>query len=291
MVSMKSKNPELKVLLSLGGWGGCKTCSDVFASKQGRKDFVTSVKEFYDYFKVDGMDLDWEYPAVKGYPGHKFVPEDKKNFTKLVKEIRKLGYDYELSFAAGSSQRFLDSAIQWKQVMKKVDYVNLMTYDHSGPGSIITGHHTSLYSTPEQPRSADFTVKYLINHGVPGEKIIVGGAFYGKIFENADSTNNGLSQPGKFKSTLIYRNVATQLPADSGWVYHWDETAGAPYLYNPSKKQFFTYDDKRSIELKTKYVIDNNLGGIMYWHLGGDDFNDGLLNTIDRVKKTYPGDK
>jgi chitinase len=287
MISLKSKNPDLKVLLSLGGWGGCKTCSDVFASKQGRKDFVQSIKEFYDYFKVDGLDLDWEYPGISGYPGHKFTPDDKKNFTKLVNELRKLGYNYELSFAAGSSKRFLDSAIQWKQVMKKVDFVNLMTYDQSGPGSKITGHHTGLYSTPEQPRSADFTVKYLINLGVPSEKIIVGGAFYGKIFENVEDINNGLSQPGKFKRTLNYKDVALQLPADSGWVYHWDEAAKAPYLYNPVKKQFFTYDDKRSIELKTKYVIDNKLGGIMYWHLGEDTFTDGLLNAIDKVKKTY----
>ncbi len=287
MVSLKSKNPELKVLLSLGGWGGCKTCSDVFATKKGRKDFVQSVKKYYEYFKVDGLDLDWEYPTVRGFPGHKYSPGDKKNFTKLVNELRKLGYQYELSFAAGASPNFLDSAVQWKKVMKKVDFVNLMTYDMSGPGSKISSHHTALYSTPEQPKSADFVVKYLINLGIPREKIIVGAAFYGKIFENADSTNNGLYQPAKFKRTLNYKFIPTQLPADSGWVYHWDEAACAPYLYNPATRQFFTYDDKRSVGLKTKYVIDNKLGGIMYWHLGEDFFKDGLLDEIDKVKNTY----
>jgi chitinase len=287
MVSLKSKNPGLKVLISLGGWGGCKTCSDVFATKKGRKDFVLSIKEYYDYFKVDGLDLDWEYPSVKGYPGHKFSAHDKKSFTRLVNELRKLGSQYELSFAAGASQNYLDSAVQWKKVMKKVDFVNLMTYDMSGPGSKITAHHTGLYSTPEQPRSADFMVKSLIAMGVPREKIIVGGAFYGKIFEHVDSTNYGLSQPAKFKNTLHYKYVANQLSADSGWVYHWDEAASAPYLYNASKKQFFTFDDKRSISLKTKYVIDNKLGGIMFWHLGEDTLTDGLLDAIDKVKMTY----
>jgi chitinase len=287
MVSLKEKNPDLKVLLSLGGWGGCKECSDVFSTKQGRKDFVQSIKEFYEYFKVDGLDLDWEYPTVSGFPGHKFAPEDKKNFTKLVNEIRKLGFNYELSFAAGASKRYLDSAVQWKKVMKKVDYVNLMTYDMSGPGSKITAHHTGLYSTPEQPRSADFTVKYLTDLGIPSEKIVVGGAFYGKIFENVENVNNGLSQPGKFKTTVNYKNMATTFPADSGWVYNWDEPANAPYLYNASLKQFYTYDDKRSLEMKTKYVIDNRLGGIMFWHLGGDTFTEGLLDAIDKVKRTY----
>ena len=287
MVALKSKNPDLKVLLSLGGWGGCKTCSDVFATKQGREEFTQSVKEFYDYFKVDGLDLDWEYPGIRGFPGHKFVPEDKKNFTRLVNELRKLGYEKELSFAAGASQNFLDSAVQWKKVMKKMDYVNLMTYDMSGPGSKTAMHHTSLFSSPEQPRSADWMVKALIEMGIPAEKIIVGGAFYGKIFENVDGINNGLGQAAKFKTTVPYKNMETQFPSDSGWVYHWDEVASAPYLYNAEKKQFYTYDDKRSVEMKTKYVIDNKLGGIMYWQLGSDTFTDGLMDAIYRTKQTY----
>jgi chitinase len=290
MVSLKSKNPNLKVLISLGGWGGCKTCSDVFATKVGRQEFTQSIKEIYDYFKVDGLDLDWEYPGISGFPGHKFAPEDKKNFTKLVNELRKLGYEKELSFAAGASQRFIDSAVQWKKVMKKVNYVNLMTYDMSGPGSKTAMHHTSLFSSPEQPRSADWMVQSLIKLGVPPEKIVVGGAFYGKVFENVENVNNGLGQPAKFKTTFNFKNMPSLFPPDSGYVYHWDEAASAPYLYNAAKKQFLTYDDKRSIAEKTKYVINNKLGGIMYWHLGGDTFTDGLLNEIDKVKRTYvPG--
>ena len=59
MVSLKKRNPNLKVMLSLGGWGGCKTCSDVFAGKKGRKAFAKSTKDLNDYFGTDGIDLDW----------------------------------------------------------------------------------------------------------------------------------------------------------------------------------------------------------------------------------------
>lgn len=287
MVSLKAINPQLKVILSLGGWGGCQTCSDVFASGKGRRQFVRSVKTLHEYFHTDGLDLDWEYPSVSGFPGHKFSPDDKKHFTKLVYQIRKLGYKYELSFAAGGSKRYLDSAVDWKKIMKKVDYVNLMSYDLVGAGSTITGHHTALYSSPEQERSADFVLQYLTRLGIPTEKMVIGGAFYGKIFENVDSTNYGLHMPGNFKGTVVYKNIPLQVSADSGFVYHWDDVAKAPFLYNPATKKFYTYDDKHSIELKTKYVIDHKMGGIMFWHLGQDTFTGGLLDTIDTIKRTY----
>jgi len=84
MVLLKKNNPNLKVMLSMGGWGGCETCSDVFNTPEGRREFAQSVKEVSDYFKTDGIDLDWEYPAIQGYPGHAFREADKKNFTELT---------------------------------------------------------------------------------------------------------------------------------------------------------------------------------------------------------------
>src|SRR5215216_2671767 len=130
LVALKKRNPSMKVILSLGGWGGCETCSDVFSTKQGRSEFSVSVKQLNDYFKTDGLDLDWEYPTVVGYPGHKYQPADKENFTELVKELRKtLGKTYEICFAAGGYNEYLDNAVDWKKVMKEVDHVNLMTYD------------------------------------------------------------------------------------------------------------------------------------------------------------------
>ncbi|WP_199200248.1 glycoside hydrolase family 18 protein [Adhaeribacter arboris] len=287
MVSLKKKNPQLKVIVSLGGWGGCETCSSVFSTKKGRKEFAQSIKELHQYFGTDGLDLDWEYPAVEGFPGHKYTPADKQNFTKLVKTLRKLGSNYELSFAAGGFKEFLDKAVEWKKVMRQVDYVNLMTYDLINGYSKVTGHHTGLYSTPNQESSTDFAVNYLINLGIPREQLIVGAAFYGRMFQNVENVNNGLSQPGKFKGAVDFKDLATQLPADSGYVSFWDETAKAPYLYNPAKKLFFTYDDKRSMELKTKYVLDKKLGGIMFWQLGSDTYTEGLLQTIHNIKSNY----
>ena len=112
--------------MSLGGWGGCETCSHVFAKDAGRKEFAESVKELNNYFKTDGIDLDWEYPAIQGLEGHEYTKDDTQNFTALVKILRKkLGRKNEISFAAGGFTQFLATSVEWDKVAPMVDKINL----------------------------------------------------------------------------------------------------------------------------------------------------------------------
>jgi chitinase len=282
LVALKQRSPALKVILSLGGWGGCKTCSDVFSSGEGIREFALSVLDLNRSFHTDGLDLDWEYPAISGYPGHAYKPEDRKNFTLLVQELRKtLGPGYELSFAAGGFQKFLEQSIEWQAVMKAVDRVNLMSYDLVHGYSTVTGHHTPLYSTGSQQESAHNAIQYLIKLGVPRDKIVIGAAFYARVWENVAPEKNGLYQAGKFKTAIDFCDFPTKL---SGFKLYWDDTAKAPYAYHEALKQFATFDDKRSIEYKTRYVIDEQLDGIMFWEISHDTFQNGLVDVMYGVK-------
>ncbi|HTI08939.1 MAG TPA: glycosyl hydrolase family 18 protein [Puia sp.] len=286
MVSLKSKNPRLKVILSLGGWGGCKTCPDVFATPQGRKEFALSVKDLTDYFHTDGIDLDWEYPGLTNVPGYPFTPEDKDHFTAVIQLLRKtLDRQNEISFAAGGFTKYLQTSIDWKKVTPLVNYINLMTYDLVSGYDTISGHHTPLYSTPQQVESTDHAVRYLDSVGVPLKKIAIGVAFYARIFEGADSINNGLYRPCKFKRGVSFKDQATVFSKDSGYVAHWDPIAKAPYMYNAREKLFVTYDDTMSIRLKTRYALDKHLGGVMFWQLPEDRYSGGLLDVIDNTRK------
>ncbi|HET7115907.1 MAG TPA: glycoside hydrolase family 18 protein [Hanamia sp.] len=286
MIALKKRNPQLKVMLSLGGWGGCKTCSSVFSTKKGRKTFAKSAKHLNDYFGTNGIDLDWEYPVIEGFPGHPHSLDDKDNFTALVKQLRKkLGKQNEISFAAGGFSSYIDSSINWKKVMPLVNRVNLMSYDLTSGFSRISGHHTPLYSTNENPESVDNGVRKMIAAGVPANKIAIGAAFYARVFLVEDTANNGLYQPAKFYHGLPYKSFADTFNISNGFVQYWDSTAQAPYSFNAQRKLFATYDDSNSIKLKTEYVIKNHLNGIMFWQLTEDRFNDGLLNVINEVKK------
>ena len=288
MVALKAQHPGLKVIISLGGWGGCRTCPLVFATKKGRKDFVRSVKEITAYFHTDGIDLDWEYPALTNVPGYPFSPEDKDHFTALIRLLRrKLDRSSEISFAAGGFTKYLQTSIDWKKVTPRVNYINLMSYDLVSGYDTVSGHHTPLYSTPGQVESTDHAVRYLDSIGVPLRKIAIGVAFYARIFNGVDSINNGLYRPCRFFRGVPYRDQARVLSPDSGYVMHWDPVAQAPYMYNARQHYFVSYDDSLSIRLKTQYAMDKRLGGIMFWQLPEDRFTDGLLDVIDNTKKAW----
>lgn len=282
LVELKQRNPSLKIILSIGGWGGCAPCSQVFSTTEGRKEFASSVKHVSEYFKTDGIDIDWEYPAIEGFPNHQYMAEDKQNFTALVKTLKDtLGNKYEISFAAGGFEKFLKESVEWDKLTPLVDKVNLMSYDLVNGNSTITGHHTPLYSTPQQIESADNAIKFFDSVHFPLNKIVIGAAMYGRIFNVKTDANNGLYQQGSFDHGVSWKNFDIDSMQQQGYSYYWDDTAKAPYMYNKTLKKVFSYDNERSISLKTKYVIDKSLSGIMFWQLGNDKPADGLLNAID----------
>ncbi|MEO8085554.1 MAG: glycosyl hydrolase family 18 protein [Bacteroidota bacterium] len=281
MVELKAKNPQLKVMLSLGGWGGCETCSDVFNSVAGRKEFAISVKEVSSYFKTDGIDLDWEYPAIKGFPGHTYKPEDRTNFTSLLKELRdENGSEFEISFAAGGFTSYIDSAIAWREVIKYSNFINVMSYDLVHGYSRVSGHHTPLYSTSQQIESTDHAVQMLLKAGVPRGQLVIGAAFYGRFFQIEEGNKVDLYMPCHFVHGFSYKYSNDSLSTGNGFEKKWDDIAKAPYAINAKRRLLATYDDEKSVALKTKYAVENKLGGIMFWQLYDDRFHQGLMETI-----------
>jgi len=278
LVSLKKTNPNLKIQVALGGWGGCASCSGVFAKEKGRLQFAESVKKMLEKHHLDGIDLDWEYPAIEGMPGHQYIPEDKINFTALVQTLRStLGEEYEISFAAGGFTDFFEQSIEWAKVMPLVNRVNLMSYDLVNGNSVKTGHHTPLYSTEEQEVSTDFGVSSLIEKGVPRNKIVIGAAFYARVWAGVENTNNGLYQPGKFLDSYSYKDFEDKL---DDFTFYTDPISKAPYAFSESQGLFATFDDSSSVALKTRYAIEQKLGGIMFWELTSDAKSNSLLDAI-----------
>lgn len=288
LVALKKSYPGLKVMVALGGWGGCKPCSPQFAKKEVREKFAGSVVKLLREYGADGLDLDWEYPGIEGFPGHPWMKEDVPNFTELVRALRSaMGNRYELSFAAGGFTSFLEQAAEWDKVMPLVDRVNLMTYDLVSGFSKQTGHHTPLHATSQQKEATDHCVDYLLSIGVPASKLVIGAAFYARVWKDVPDINNGLYQPGEFKTMFGYKKFDSTFTSAEGFKLYWDETARAPYYYSVSRKEFATFDSKESIAAKTRYMLNKKLGGIMFWELSGDKYNGGLLTEITNTINSH----
>ncbi|MFC6632672.1 glycoside hydrolase family 18 protein [Microbulbifer taiwanensis] len=285
LLDLKAQYPHLKIMLALGGWGGCESCSPIFADAENRRAFAQSVVQALETYGGDGIDLDWEYPAIEGHPGHPYNAGDRDNFTGLVRALRReLGQDYLLSIAAGGFDEFLQKSVDWQLVIPLVNNVNLMSYDLVNGFSTTTGHHSPLYSTAAQKQSTDNAVRYLLAQGVPPGKIVIGAAFYSRVWENVEAQNNGRYQQGRHVAGLPFGKLAEAYAENTGYKLFWDQSAQAPYAYHPEEKRYATFDNRRSVSLKVRYAIEQKLGGIMFWELPGDSDGEGLVDAIYAAK-------
>ena len=285
---LKKINPNLKIMISIGGWSWSKNFSDAVLTESSRKTFASSSAQIVHQYNLDGVDIDWEYPNMRG-DGNVFRPEDKQNYTLMFAELRHAldslqqitGRKYQLTTAVGGFPEFIKNT-EMAKAQQYLDYINIMTYDYSWG---IAGHHTNLYASADSLRenSADKAVKDYMAAGVPPAKLVMGLAFYGRGGIVATTENHGLNQkiisPAKGGGfTYLKDSVIGQ----KGFVRYWDEKAQAPYLFNDSTRHFISYDDETSVRIKSKYVLYNQLGGVMFWEYSSDP-KGYLLNIVQKV--------
>ena len=291
---LKKINPDLKIVISIGGWSWSENFSDAVLTPTSRKLFAKSSVDIVRLYNLDGVDIDWEYPAMRGEEGNVYRPEDKQNFTLMFKEIRseldkleaERGRKYLLTAAVGGSKSFVNNT-EMAEVAKILDYILIMTYDYGGK---TVAHHTNLYPSKgmENSSSAHKSVMDFMEGGVPAHKIGLGAAFYGKSREAESAEKNGLNQPQVSGSKATagqgggYTKMKNEFINKNGYTRYWDRHANAPYLFNPETKVFITYDDERSIRMKAKYIRKYKLAGIFFWEYFSDP-EENLLKEIDRV--------
>ena len=307
---LKTKYPELKIVISIGGWTGSALFSDAALTSESREKFVNDCIDKFIYGNLpkrnnagdngvaagifDGFDIDWEVPVTGGEEGIHHNKNDRENLTELISLFRKKldGLKPGFLLTAAIPARGGDL---WKFNLKKdqayLDWYNLMTYDFHGSWDNKADHHTNLFSPPADTifkgikESFAGSVLYLIDSvGVSPKKIVPGAAFYGRGWKVIDSTNYGLYQQGSVAKGISesgfndYKNLAYLKKI--GYEYHWDNNAMAPWLFNPKDSTIWSFDDAESVALKTRFTIAHNLRGLMLWEISGDDSVGTLVNTI-----------
>ncbi|MEB3190360.1 MAG: glycosyl hydrolase family 18 protein [Snowella sp.] len=289
--TLKTANPQLSNMLSIGGWTLSSPFSDVALTDASRKKFATSAVNFIVKYGFDGIDLDWEYPVGGGLSGNVNRPEDKHNYTLLVSELRsqlnvqktKDGKTYQLTIASPAG---FDKIANFElgQMAPYLDFFNVMTYDYHGTWEKQTNHQAALYSNPNDPSANKTqyniasTIQQYKNAGVKAEDIVLGAPLYGVSWTGVSNVNDGLFQTatgagpgtweaGNFDYKDLYQKVNNP---SSGYTRYWDDLAKVPYVYNKSLGVFSTYEDKQSLGAKLDYLKTQGLGGMFFWEASAD---------------------
>ncbi|MGW2227343.1 glycosyl hydrolase family 18 protein [Streptomyces formicae] len=318
---LKAKHPNLKVVVSLGGWTYSKYFSDVAKTDESRKKFVKSCIDMYIKGNLpayngaggdavaagifDGFDLDWEWPgSPDGHPGNHWSTDDKANNTALIAEFRKqldaLGGSHRLltAFTPADAKKINDG---WdlKEVFKHLDFGNVQGYDFHGAGSDNswepnrTGHQANLYKDAQSPYPTDFSiddaVKVYTDQGIKPRKLTIGFPFYGRGWQQvADGGAHGEWQsangaaPGQFQEEAGTRGYDNLVAAFPNLTVYHDEQSISTYGYTGANGQWWSFDDAWSIEKKTQYIKSKGLLGGMIWEMSGDTSNNVLFNALDR---------
>ena len=100
-----------------------------------------------------------------------------------------------------------------------------------------------------------------------------------------ENIDNGLYQAGTFKSFVPYNQFDAYFKPADGYIFYRDAVSQAPYAYSATREEFATFDDAESVEAKTKFAQKKGLGGIMFWQLGSDKADNGLLQAIFKALK------
>ena len=275
---LKKDNPNLKILISIGGWSWSENFSDAVVTERSRKKFASTSAAIVEQYNLDGVDIDWEYPGMKG-EDNVFRTEDRENFTMMFKAIReelerlskKTRKSYQLTTALPCFPKLFD-VTEMGKVAAYLDYVNIMAYDFYVSGDT-AGHHSNLFPSENYDRedSGEKAFREFTKAGVPAEKLVLGIPFYGRSWIMKSDDNRGINR--QVDSTVRgggFTFIKDSLMTRPGLVRYWDDKAKAPYLWNATTRQLVTYDDEESVKYKCEYIKAHNMAGIMFWQYASD---------------------
>ncbi|KKK18771.1 hypothetical protein ARAM_004308 [Aspergillus rambellii] len=255
---LKPQYSKMKLVLSIGGGGkGSENFAAVARSQSRTETFAQTARKLVDEYRLDGIDVDWEHPAD---------PQQGLDYVRLLARLRDYlpSPRYVLATCLPAGQWALQH-IDLAKAQNYVDLINVMGYDFAGPWADKTGHHARLY-TPSHSTAASCqsAVAYILSQGVHQKKLLLGIPTYGRSFLGSNDVGQQYTGCGGENGVFDY----SELPRPGAKEYH-DEKAGAAYCIG-GDGGFVTYDTPQTVQQKAEFVTREKLGGLFYWHIGGD---------------------
>jgi GH18 family chitinase len=300
---LKARAPHVKVVASVGGWGGSDPFFHIADDAAPRAAFAKSAADFLrSHPAFDGIDIDWEHPTNNGAANGVQLgsPADGQGYADLMAALRSSldtltaenGHKY-LVTSAINTDRALVAKVNYRDAAKSLDFIFMMTYDFYGAWTKGTGNHAApRESARDAGDGLDAAVKTMTAAGVPAGKLVAGVAMYGRGFTGVGKPVDGtafssLPHAGSYpapEGASDWRELAARYIDRNGRGRHgyqviFDPRTQAWNLYNAKSGLFMGYDDPRAVLAKGAFAREAGLAGMFAWELSQD--NGDILNAMN----------
>lgn len=223
---MKKQHPDVKLLVSIGGWAGSRGFYSMVSTESGRETFANSCVDFIRKYGFDGVDIDFEYPTSLVDAGN---PDDfataspyratvNANYNKMMRTLRQkldaasiADGKYYMQTAAVPASAWVLGGMPDQSFAKYLDFLSVMSYDFHGSWNGYVENLANIYSDPNdtevkgQARSY-LSMEWAYNYyrGVlPSEKILMGIPYYTRGWEKVNKNGNPTGLHGTSIKTKI----------------------------------------------------------------------------------------
>ncbi len=236
----KAHEHQVQVFFSIGGGSPPDHLGDVLSTADGRDKLVNGIVDFLDKYGFDGVDIDLENDLINTH----YAPF----VYQTAKAVKAKGKMVTAALAKWNSNLIADSTLA------RYDFINIMSYDATGPWNLDNAGPHSLYTMAV----SDFEY-YRDTRRIDADKLMIGVPFYGYGFNGAPSA-------------MFYKDIVASYPGSEDK----DEinVSGGTVYYNGIP----------TIRRKSKFAKEKGARGVMIWELTQDsDDEKSLLKAIHEV--------
>ncbi|BGP18683.1 hypothetical protein JCM10213_006905 [Rhodosporidiobolus nylandii] len=300
-----------KPLLTIGGWSGSVYFSSLVSTASSRTGFANTLSSWIDQYGFAGVDIDWEFVGRQGAGNNQVSSADASNYLLFLEKLRSVLGSSKLITAAfpaagingadGAIMKDVSAFAQW------FDYIELMAYDFMGSWSATTGPNAALYTCNSGSDSVDATIDRWIAAGFPACRLLLGIPSYSHNFQTTSSSlatttyngqkttafqqfssvpsDDGLSIKGLVSAGYLSSDLTK---GAGGFTRYFDSCTQTPFLFNPTTKVFYAYDDEVSWQAKASLAKTKGLAGVAIYESTGH--TTGMLNAVaSAIGHSYAG--